>query len=1020
MSDPDGSTEDEPLPEDRLDTMREKAQELLADDGLESFVLSTVTSEDLLTVAGSQMEMEYPNHLMGLYGIADAISEMTKMDPRMNGKEPWEVAQWAFHFRNEHAEFTGDRELHPISGRWDDDDTDDSDSDPDPDVMTDGGEDVEDSPPPAPSPDSVNREDEPPDFPKIHVENYRTFYTDFVTAPEAARDDREHYDYNHRYPGSLGRVSLDVEFVGPDGFREMTESLVGPAREVLSESYGGIDAVQDACGDYVAFSTRTIRHSPEDVDDVMAVSPDPLVAAAAVRMWYDKQFGQQSYMTRRNDKFRNERRREEKREWKQEGVTVEYSETEDARDCESCSTTIPDGARVWSITKPPGREYTGQCTVCARSKVQDADLQDWNLNGPDPREYTREGEPVTDGGADIPVQFTVDTADISGLNAAVIDFHRHIYPVLGEDATLQVTITRDPTEWKQDYSVDYSEDDDPVDALREAAREYERQKQAIEQELAEVLSLLQSETGDRGEGEAATDGSGLTSPSDVREWALESLYHGKYQCECGYAEDLSSDMDVNDVIELHNSHVREDHQDEGDDPDPEVATDGGQDVTSEYRRAEVVVECGMDCSWTTTVEWSDRADGYTGRGGDDLPEPGQTFEGPLTCPRCEENEVAHSDLYRVTEVRDVWTETVRVNTDGGEDVLTREDITEPSDEEIQKYRERREYFTCPECDTVADVRLDAEQIHRKFWKVWAEVHHVRRGDGPSEVYIHVDEDEVDRGRELRELLAPGCEDVTVDSDADPPEDDRPDLDAYHRTADRQGRGPHTGRPRTDGGSDVLAYRREEGGSVSPLICPGCESEIGGGEFGEDATSPLTTGDLSNFTNVTCAICEAAILRNGEPVSADGGEDPDAAEMVPIPKWEQKARGNVDKWGQQDADALFLAMIEEFGEMATDLLLASEYADGDMIAEEGRDFLRRVRALGDEVQDFLETVTEDSNGDPIPAEERPNYLTWTNAPHGKMYGKRTEGELDDLMALGYQFQWALDYNAPHKGGDEGGE
>lgn len=74
-------------------------------------------------------------------------------------------------------------------------------------------------------------------------------------------------------------------------------------------------------------------------------------------------------------------------------------------------------------------------------------------------------------------------------------------------------------------------------------------------------------------------------------------------------------------------------------------------MSATYRLAEVVVECGMGCGWTTEFPWSNRPDGRPGREGEEPPEPGEVFEVPLTCPDCEENGVHHSDLYPVKEVR---------------------------------------------------------------------------------------------------------------------------------------------------------------------------------------------------------------------------------------------------------------------------------------------------------------------------------------------------------------------------------
>lgn len=138
---------------------------------------------------------------------------------------------------------------------------------------------------------------------------------------------------------------------------------------------------------------------------------------------------------------------------------------------------------------------------------------------------------------------------------------------------------------------------------------------------------------------------------------------------------------------------------------------------------------------------------------------------------------------------------------------------------------------------------------------------------------------------------------------------------------------------------------------------------------------------------------------------DGGIPEDAH------PWEQKAHENVQKWGLQPVDALLLAMGEEMGELAGEVHGFADYpeADGEgaRMAEQGRDLIRRMDALGRDIRDFLETVSE-RDGEPVPEDERPDYLD--PFPEDLKRSRRERhirAELDDLMALGYQFLWALE-------------
>lgn len=224
------------------------------------------------------------------------------------------------------------------------------------------------------------------------LDRFEPFYLDFVTDPETVRNDEKYWDHKHGLKDERGRLSTTAQIVGKDGFRETFESLASTSdREILPDTFGGIVAVEDACGDYVAFSKVLLDNdleTPESVEDAMSVATDPLVAAAALRAWYYRQTGTAGFMVRKNDRWRNQDRRERESERKTEGIDVVHEVNEDdGRDCERCGTEIPAGGRVWRFDIPPGREKEGRCGVCARAIANGAEDDDWSLNGDDPREY---------------------------------------------------------------------------------------------------------------------------------------------------------------------------------------------------------------------------------------------------------------------------------------------------------------------------------------------------------------------------------------------------------------------------------------------------------------------------------------------------------------------------------------------------------------------------------------------------------------------------------------------------------
>lgn len=141
---------------------------------------------------------------------------------------------------------------------------------------------------------------------------------------------------------------------------------------------------------------------------------------------------------------------------------------------------------------------------------------------------------------------------------------------------------------------------------------------------------------------------------------------------------------------------------------------------------------------------------------------------------------------------------------------------------------------------------------------------------------------------------------------------------------------------------------------------------------------------------------------------DGGLN---REHVPITEWELKARSNIQKWGLQSVDALLLAMGEEMGELAMEVQSPSDYTTDGRDAELGRDLIRRMATLGRDIREFLETVSEDADGNPVPDDDRPGYLDpFPVEANREQRERHIRSELDDLMALGYQFLWALDGGA----------
>jgi len=144
------------------------------------------------------------------------------------------------------------------------------------------------------------------------------------------------------------------------------------------------------------------------------------------------------------------------------------------------------------------------------------------------------------------------------------------------------------------------------------------------------------------------------------------------------------------------------------------------------------------------------------------------------------------------------------------------------------------------------------------------------------------------------------------------------------------------------------------------------------------------------------------------LETDGGTSSERDRSERAIQWEQMAHTNVQKWGNQPVDSLLLAMGEEMGELAGEVYRMADHGDADRTAERGRDLIRRMDELGQDIREFLEWVSEDRDGDPIPLDERPTYLNPYPPDLDTALRKRHIGsELDDLMALGYQLLWRLE-------------
>lgn len=124
-------------------------------------------------------------------------------------------------------------------------------------------------------------------------------------------------------------------------------------------------------------------------------------------------------------------------------------------------------------------------------------------------------------------------------------------------------------------------------------------------------------------------------------------------------------------------------------------------------------------------------------------------------------------------------------------------------------------------------------------------------------------------------------------------------------------------------------------------------------------------------------------------------------------WRDRAETNVENWGDQGVATLFLAMVEELGEVAEVLERRDIPADAASTdVQQARALICDMTSLGIRTRDYLEATFEDDDGQPLPESER-EARREAILDGGVSDPDGVQGELDDLMPLGFQLSWALD-------------
>lgn len=123
-------------------------------------------------------------------------------------------------------------------------------------------------------------------------------------------------------------------------------------------------------------------------------------------------------------------------------------------------------------------------------------------------------------------------------------------------------------------------------------------------------------------------------------------------------------------------------------------------------------------------------------------------------------------------------------------------------------------------------------------------------------------------------------------------------------------------------------------------------------------------------------------------------------------WGERAEGNVERWGNQSPATLFLALVEEVGELARELDREVEYPDdASTEAKKGKHLIRAMGDLGETTQRFLEENFEEPAGKPKPESEREDFRSDIAGSVDDV--DAVQDELDDAAPLLFQLSWALD-------------
>lgn len=124
------------------------------------------------------------------------------------------------------------------------------------------------------------------------------------------------------------------------------------------------------------------------------------------------------------------------------------------------------------------------------------------------------------------------------------------------------------------------------------------------------------------------------------------------------------------------------------------------------------------------------------------------------------------------------------------------------------------------------------------------------------------------------------------------------------------------------------------------------------------------------------------------------------------RWYDRAEENIDQWGNQSPGLLFLALVEELGEIAEELVEQSEGRpprdDEKGPWSEAWRFINDTRRLGLDARDFLEANFDDPAGETdtsLPADM--DIL----APFEDE--ESIQDEVDDAAPLLFQLSWALE-------------